>query len=71
MEDTCLAIRRGPKLESISHTSHSRLFLALCKNVKVAIRGLKARHPIFVVENRDHDLLLGQPFLNSVKFNPE
>ncbi len=28
-------------------------------------------HPIFVIENGDHDLVLGQLFLNSVKFNQE
>ncbi len=30
-----LAIRRGPKLELVSRTGHSRLFLAFCKDVEV------------------------------------
>ena len=69
MEDANLAMRRGPKLELVSHTGHSRPFLGLCEDVEVAIGGLKTRHPIFVVEAGDHDLVLGQPFLNSMKFN--
>ena len=71
MEDANLAMRRGPKLELVSHTGHSRPFLGLCEDVEVAIGGLKTRHPIFVVEIGDHDLVLGQPFLNSVKFSQE
>lgn len=68
MEEAGLAMRPGPKLELVSHTGHSRPFLGLCKDVEVAIGGLKTRHPIFVVEHGDHDLVLGQPFLNAVKF---
>lgn len=71
MEDTGLAMRQGPKLELVSHTGHSRPFLGLCEDVEVAIGGLKTRHPIFVVEHGDHDLVLGQPFLNMVKFSQE
>ncbi|MCJ1343493.1 hypothetical protein MMC31_001687 [Peltigera leucophlebia] len=69
MEDTGLAMQRGPKLELVSHPGYSRPFLGLCEDVEVAIGGLKTRHPIFVVETGDHDLVLGQPFLNFVKFN--
>lgn len=69
MEDAGLAMQRGPKLELVSHISHSRLFLGLCENVEVVIGRLKTRHPIFVVEHRDYDLVLGQLFLNSVKFS--
>ena len=71
MEDAGLAIRRGLKLELVSHIGYSRPFLGLCEDVEVAIGGLKTRHPIFVVEHGDHDLVLGQPFLNSVKFSQE
>ena len=71
MEDAGLAMRRGPKLELVSHTGHSRPFLGLCEEVEVVIGGLETRHPIFLVETGDHDLVLGQPFLNSVKFSQE
>ena len=71
MEDAGLAMRQGPKLELVSHTGHSRPFLGLCEDVEVAIGGLKTRHPIFVVEAGDHDLVLGQPFLNTVKFSQD
>ncbi len=69
MEDADLVMRRGPTLELVSHTGHSRPFLGLCEDIEIAIGGPKTRHPIFVVETGDHDLVLGQPFLNSVKFS--
>lgn len=71
MEDAGLAMRHSPKLELVSHTGHSRPFFGLCKDVEIAIGGLKTRHPIFVVEHGDHDLLLGLNFINSVKFCQE
>ena len=71
MEDAGLAMRQGPRLELVSHTGHSRPFLGLCEDVEVTIGGLKTRHPIFVVEAGDHDLVLGQPFLNTVKFSQD
>ena len=71
MGDAGLAMRHGPKLELISYTSHSHLFLGLCKDVEVAIEGLKTRQQIFVVEHKDHDLVLAQLFLNLVKFSQE
>ena len=71
MEDVGLAMRRGPKLELVSHTGHSRPFLGLCEDFEVAIGGLKTRHPIFIIEHGDYDLVLGQPFLNLVKFSQE
>ena len=71
MGDAGLAMRKGPKIELVSHTGHSQLFLGFCKDVEVAIGGLKTRHPIFVVEYGDYDLVLGQPFLNTLKFRQE
>ncbi len=69
MENANLAIKKGSKLKLVSHTDHNRPFLRLCEDVEVAIGGLKTRHPIFVVEAGDHDLVLSQPFLNSMKFS--
>ena len=63
MEDTNLAMRQGPKLELVSHIDHSGHFLGLCEDMEVAIGGLKTRHPNFVLEAEDYDLVLGQPFL--------
>lgn len=53
----------------MSHTGHSQPFLSLCNNIEAAVSGLKTRHPIFVVKHGDHDLVLGQPFLNAIKFS--
>ena len=71
MEDAGLAMQRGPKLELISHTDHSCTFLGFCEGVEVAMGRLKTRYPIFFIKQRDHDLVLGQLFLNSVKFCQE
>lgn len=71
MEDANLAIRQGSKLELISHIGYSCFFLGLSKDVKIAIRRLETKHLIFVVEVGDHDLVLGQFFLNFVKFSQE
>ena len=71
MKDVGLAMRQRPKLELVFHIGYSRLFLSLCKNVGVTIGGLKIRHPIFVAEHDDYDIIFGQLFLNSVKFSKE
>lgn len=36
--------------------------------MEVAVSDLKTRHYISVVENKDHNLILGQTFLHAVKF---
>ena len=66
-----LAMRKVLKLELVSHTGHSWLFPGLCEDIGVVIGGLKTRHPIFVIETGDYELILGQPFLNPVKFSQE
>lgn len=66
MEDTSLAMQHNPKLELKSHASHNHHFLNLCEDIEIVKRGFKIRQPIFVFQHRDHDLILGQPFLNSV-----
>ena len=55
----------------VSHTGYSRPYLGLCEDVEVAIKELKTRYPIFVVETGDYNLVLGQAFLISVKFSQE
>lgn len=62
-------MKKGLKLELISYTSHSQLFLGFSEDIKVVIRGLKTRNAIFTIKAEDHNLVLGQCFLNSVKFN--
>lgn len=69
INNTGLAIKERLKLELVLYTKHSQLFLDLCKDVKIAIGGLKTRHSIYVIEVEDHDLVLEQPFLNAVKFS--
>lgn len=69
MKDASLAMRYSPKLELVSHTSYNCPFHRLCKDIGVAIRGLMIWHAIFVVEYGDHNLVLGQLFLNLVKLS--
>lgn len=71
IKDAGLTIKKSPKLELVSHIRHSCPFLGLCKDVEITIGGLQTKHPIFVIEHGDHDLVLGQPFLNIVKFQQE
>lgn len=40
IKDANLAMRQGCKLELVSHTNHSHLFLNLCEDVEIAIGGL-------------------------------
>lgn len=47
---------------------YSHTFFSLYKDIKVAIKRLKIRYPIFIVKARDYDLVIGQLFLNFVKF---
>lgn len=69
IEDVNLAMRQGPNLKLVSHIGHSHFFLGFCKNIKIAIKRLKIRHAIFMVEARDHNLVVSQSFLNFVKFS--
>ncbi len=69
MENADLAVRRGLKLKLVSHIGHSHFFLDLYEDVEVAMGELKTKHPIFVVEAGDHDLVLGQSFWNFVKLS--
>lgn len=69
IEDINLAIRRGLKLELISYMGHNLPFLRLCEDIEIAIREVKIRYLIFVIEAGDYDLVLNQLFLNSVKFS--
>lgn len=71
MENANLAMRRRTKLKLILYISHSQFLFDLCKYIEVAIGRLKIRHLIIVIETRNHDLVLGQPFLNFVKFSRE
>lgn len=69
MKDAVLALRYSPKIELISHTDHNDFFLGFYEDIEVFIGGLKMRHSIFIVEHKDYDLVLDQPFLNFVKFS--
>lgn len=69
MEDIDLAMQCSLKLDLVSYTGYNYFFLGFCKNVKIVIKGLKTRHLISVFEQRDHDLVLDQFFLNLVKFS--
>lgn len=58
MKNARLVMRQRQKQELVLYKDHNKLFLKLYKNVEVAISGLKIRHLIFVIETRDHNLVL-------------
>lgn len=58
MKNAGLAMRQRQKQELVLYKDHNKFFLELCKNVEVAINGLKIRHLIFVIETRDYNLVL-------------
>lgn len=64
-----LAMQQGLKLELVSYTDHISPIFGLCEDIKINIEGLKSKYSNFVVEYEDHDLILGQLFLNSVNFS--
>lgn len=71
VEDVRLAMWQNSKLELVSYTSFSCYFSDLYENVEVALEKLKTGQPIFIVEHRDHHLILSQLFLSSVTFCQE
>lgn len=71
MEDAGLTMWHGLRLELVSYTCHSRAFLGSCENIKIVIGELRIKHPIFVIEIKDHNLILRQLFLNHVKSSEE
>lgn len=43
MENIGLSIKHSSKWELVSYINHSYLFLGLCNNIKVVIRGFKTK----------------------------
>ena len=68
MEEAGLAMRKGPSLKLISHNGASTTFVGVCENVEVEVGSLVTTHPIFVVQDAAHALILGQPFLLKTRF---
>lgn len=66
-----LAMRKGPRLELVTHTGHHRPFVGVCENVAINVGGLIIRTLVFIVETADHPLVLGQPFLYKGKFSQQ
>lgn len=50
-------------LKLVLHISNSCSFFGLCEDVKVAIKRLKTRYQIFVIKQKNYNLVLGQLFL--------
>lgn len=46
-------------------------FFGLCKDIKIAIKELKIKYPIFMVKQRNYNLILSQSFLNLIKYSQE
>ena len=62
MKDISLAMKYSLKLELVSHTSYSHLFLSLLEDIEVVLERLKTKQLIFVVKHQDRNLVLGKSF---------
>lgn len=71
IENANLDIKQRPKLELVSNTDYSGFFFSFCEDIEIVLEKLETKHLIFVIEAGDHDLVLGQFFLNSIKFSQE
>lgn len=69
IDDTKLVMRQRLKLQLVSQTRYSPLFLDLYKKIEVSIGGSQTKRLIFVVEVGGEDLVLGQLFLITIKFS--
>lgn len=62
-----LAMRKGPRLDTITHTGHHRPFVGVREDVPINVGDLVIHSPVFVIESGNHPLVLGVPFLNRGK----
>lgn len=69
IKNISLNMQHGVKLDFISYISHNYLFFCLCKNVEITIKELKTRYLIFIVKQKDYNLILDLLFLNLIKFS--
>ena len=58
IENAELAMKQRAKLELVLHMGYNQLFKSLYKDVGMIINGLKIRHPIYVIEVGDYNLVL-------------
>ena len=64
-----LAIRAGPKLVLVAHTGNTRGFVGVCENVVIQVGGVETVQQVFVVDEADHVLVLGQPYFLSTSLS--
>lgn len=69
IEDRSLAMQHSLKLKLISYTNYKCLFFSFYEDVKTIIKELKTKYLIFMIEQRNYNLVLSQYFLNLIKFN--
>ena len=62
-----LPIRPKPNIAMVSHTGHKRHFTSVCDNVIVSIGGIALTSHFFVLEDAEHQLVLGQPFIKNAR----
>ena len=58
-----LPMRLDPALWLISHISCKRDLVGVCEDVNVSVGGITIKQNIFVVDNTNHVLVLGMPFI--------
>jgi hypothetical protein len=58
-----LAMYYNPKLVLISYIDNTQGFVRVYKNVKVWVSRIITKQYIFIIDEADHLLVLGQPFV--------
>jgi hypothetical protein len=53
----------NPKLVLVSHTDNTQGFVGVCENVEVQVNRIITKQHIFVIDEANHLLVLGQPFV--------
>ena len=66
-----LIMRKGPRLELVTHTDHHCPFVKVCENMAINMGGLVIQTLVFIVETANHFLVLGQLFLYKNKFSQQ
>jgi hypothetical protein len=65
--DARLPVRPEPNISMVSHTGHKRSFSGMCDSVPMNVGGIVVKTHFFVLEDAEHQLVLGQPFIKSAR----
>lgn len=65
--EAMLPVRKGTAISLVAATGDKACFIGVCDDVEVSLGGAVVTTPIFVVDQSDHDLILGRPFARAAR----